>query len=148
MNVFLLLLCLLATPVAALAGTYRWVDENGQTHFGDRPPAGAVSDEVKVTPAPVDEDAAARARKTRVNEFLEQSEKERAERNEAKARQETAAEERQARCEQLRGRLKYLKSVSKIYRINNDGERVYVDDEENERLRREFTARVQSECGA
>lgn len=148
MNVFLLLLCLLATPVAALAGTYRWVDENGQTHFGDRPPAGAVSDEVKVTPAPVDEDAAARARKARVNEFLEQSEKERAERNEAKARQEAAAEERQARCEQLRGRLKYLKSVSKIYRINNDGERVYVDDEENERLRREFTARVQSECGA
>ncbi|SET72498.1 MULTISPECIES: DUF4124 domain-containing protein [Marinobacter] len=148
MNVFLLLLCLLATPVAALAGTYRWVDENGQTHFGDRPPAGAVSDEVKVTPAPVDEDAAARARKARVNEFLEQSEKQRAERNEAKARQEAAAEERQARCEQLRGRLKYLKSVSKIYRINNDGERVYVDDEENERLRREFTARVQSECGA
>lgn len=148
MSVFLLLLCLLATPVAALAGTYRWVDENGQTHFGDRPPAGAVSDEVKVTPAPVDEDAAARARKARVNEFLEQSEKQRAERNEAKARQEAAAEERQARCEQLRGRLKYLKSVSKIYRINNDGERVYVDDEENERLRREFTARVQSECGA
>lgn len=148
MNVFLLLLCLLATPVAALAGTYRWVDENGQTHFGDRPPAGAVSDEVKVTPAPVDEDAAARARKVRMNEFLEQSEKDRAERNEAKARQEAAAEERQARCEQLRGRLKYLKSVSKIYRINNDGERVYVDDEENERLRREFTARVQSECGA
>lgn len=148
MNVFLLLLCLLATPVAALAGTYRWVDENGQTHFGDRPPAGAVSDEVKVTPAPVDEDAAARARKARVNEFLEQSEKERAERNEAKARQEAAAEERQARCERLRGRLKYLKSVSKIYRINNDGERVYVDDEENERLRREFTARVQSECDA
>lgn len=148
MNVFLLLLCLLATPVAALAGTYRWVDENGQTHFGDRPPAGAASDEVSVAPPPVDADAAARERKQRMHEFLEQSEKERAERNEAKARQEAAAEERQARCEQLRGRLKYLKSVSKIYRINNDGERVYVDDEENERLRREFTARVQSECGA
>lgn len=147
MKALLLLLCLLATPVT-FAGTYRWVDENGQTHFGDRPPAGAASDEINVTPAPVDEDAAARARKARMNEFLEQSEKERAERNEAKARREAAAKERQARCEQLRGRLKYLKSVSKIYRINNDGERVYVDDEENERLRREFTARVQSECGA
>lgn len=45
MKGLLILLCLLTTPITQ-AGTYRWVDENGQTHFGDRPPVNAASDEV------------------------------------------------------------------------------------------------------
>jgi hypothetical protein len=35
-----------------------------------------------------------------------------------------------------------------MYRLNKEGERVFVDDEENERIRQEFRAKVQSECGA
>ncbi|MFL1406865.1 DUF4124 domain-containing protein [Marinobacter sp. M1N3S26] len=146
MRNFLLLLCLLVAPLA-LAGTYRWVDENGQTHFGDRPPADAMSDEVDLDPTPAEPDAAARERHQRMQEFLEQSEQERTERNEREARAEAMSADREARCDALRGRLKYLKSVSRIYRVNNEGERVYVDDDENERLRREFRARVQNECG-
>ena len=143
----LLLLCLLITPITQ-AGTYRWVDENGQTHFGDRPPVNAASDEVELkAPAP-SSDADARARKQRMNEFLEQTEQERAVRNEANAKQEAQAAKHEARCQALKARLKYLKSVSGIYRLNNDGERVFVDDEENERIRREFRARVKRECGA
>ena len=147
MKGLLLILCLLITPITQ-AGTYRWVDENGQTHFGDRPPANAASDEVELkAPAP-SSDADARARKQRMNEFLEQTEQERAERNEVKAKREAQAAKHEAQCQALRARLKYLKSVSGIYRLNNDGERVFVDDEENERIRREFRARVKRECGA
>lgn len=143
----LLLLCLLITPITQ-AGTYRWVDENGQTHFGDRPPVNAASDEVELkAPAP-SSDADARARKERMNEFLEQTEQERAERNEAKAKQEAKAAKHEALCESLRARLKHLKSVSRMYRLNKEGERVFVDDEENERIRQEFRVKVQSECGA
>lgn len=147
MKCLAVLLCLLITSIAQ-AGTYRWVDENGQTHFGDRPPADAASDEVNVNPAPAGSDAAVRERQQRMNDFLEQSEKERAERNEAKAQEEAMAAKQEARCEALQGRLKYLKSVSRLYRVNNEGERVFVDDEENERLRREFQARVREECGS
>ncbi|MEQ8185051.1 DUF4124 domain-containing protein [Marinobacter salarius] len=147
MKGLLIFLCFLVTPITQ-AGTYRWVDENGQTHFGDRPPANAASDEVELkAPAP-SSDADARARKERMNEFLEQTEQERAERNEAKAQQEAKAAKHEAMCESLRARLKYIKSVSGIYRLNNDGERVFVDDEENERIRQEFRTKVQNECGA
>lgn len=145
MKGLLILLCLLITPITQ-AGTYRWVDENGQTHFGDRPPVNAASDEVTLNAPAPSSDAAARERKRRVNEFLEQSEKERAERNAEKTRQESKAAKHEARCQALHARLKYLKSVSGIYRLNSEGERVFVDDEENERLREEFRARVQSEC--
>lgn len=146
MNGLLILVCLLITPIAQ-AGTYRWVDENGRTHFGDRPPANTAADEVTLkatTPSP---DEAVRQRKQRMNEFLEQTEQERAERNKTEAEQQAKATKHAVRCQALRARLKFLKSVSGIYRLNSEGERVFVDDEENERLRREFRARVQSECG-
>lgn len=145
MKGLLTFLCLLVAPVAE-AGTYRWVDENGQTHFGDRPPASAASDEITLkatAPAP---DSTVGERKRRVNEFLKQTEQERADRSRAQAEQEAKAAKHEARCQALRARLKHLKTVSGIYRLNNEGERVFVDDEENERLRREFRAKVQSEC--
>ena len=140
------LLCLVAaTP--AFAGAYRWVDENGQTHFGDRPPSHATSKEIQLDSTPPEVDTAAHERKRQMNEFLEQTEKERAERNAARAQQEARAARQQAHCESLQARLKYLNRVSGIYHLNSEGERVFVDDEENERIRREFRARVREECG-
>jgi len=138
-------LLLMVIPIAQ-AGAYRWVDEDGQTHFGDRPPANAVSDEVRLESAPPSLDAVASERKQRVSEFLQQSAKERAAREKAEAKQEARAAKLEAHCENLEARLKYLKSVSGIYRLNKDGERVFVNDEENERIREKFQARVQSEC--
>ena len=55
-------LLVLVTPVTQ-AGAYRWVDANGQTHFGDRPPANAAPDKLELETAPLTLDAAANARK-------------------------------------------------------------------------------------
>jgi hypothetical protein len=38
----------LATDAAAEDEIYRWVDENGVVHFGDRPPANAEADKVSL----------------------------------------------------------------------------------------------------
>jgi glutaredoxin len=43
---FLLLLCALQGPV--WADIYKWKDEHGNVHFGDRPPASAKTEQVKV----------------------------------------------------------------------------------------------------
>ncbi|OHY80981.1 hypothetical protein [Marinobacter sp. AC-23] len=50
------------------------------------------------------------------------------------------------RLNRLVARLKHLKNVSGLYRLNNEGERVFVNDEENDRIRKEFRTRVQNEC--
>lgn len=42
MRISILIICLL-TPLSALAGTYKWVDENGITHYGDTLPPQAVN---------------------------------------------------------------------------------------------------------
>ena len=48
-----LLAILLALPVTAAAQTvYQWVDENGVTVYGERPPPGVKATEVSVDPGP------------------------------------------------------------------------------------------------
>ncbi|TMG77503.1 MAG: DUF4124 domain-containing protein [Betaproteobacteria bacterium] len=39
-------LLFMATAVPALAQVYKWVDENGVTHYGERPPQGRNATEV------------------------------------------------------------------------------------------------------
>lgn len=143
----LIIFILLLASFTSYAGTYRWVDENGQTHFGDRPPQNVVTNEVRLKAAPPSVDAEALARKQRLNEFLQNSEKEREARSKVVAEQEAKAAKQKAYCEGLQARLKYLARVSGIYELNKEGERVFVNDEENERIRKEFKARVQRECG-
>ena len=41
-------LAMLATDAVAEDEIYRWVDENGVVHFGDRPPASGDADQVSV----------------------------------------------------------------------------------------------------
>lgn len=40
----------LATDAMATDEIYRWVDENGVVHFGERPPAEAVAEQVVIQP--------------------------------------------------------------------------------------------------
>ena len=64
-KIALMLLCLI--PLSTNAGVYKWVDANGQTHFGDRPPAQAASSEVTVKAAPASVDAGAASEDDRVS---------------------------------------------------------------------------------
>jgi len=45
----LLILLLIASSGVATAGVYRWVDDNGQIHFSDKPQAGAKQIKLKAT---------------------------------------------------------------------------------------------------
>ncbi|WP_288590036.1 DUF4124 domain-containing protein, partial [Marinobacter sp. UBA5687] len=76
----LISLFLLSLGPFSHAAVYQWTDANGQTHFGDRPPAKASSKEVRVNAAPAQADATARDRQQKMTEFLEQQQKEREER--------------------------------------------------------------------
>lgn len=43
---------LLATPALHAGGIYKWVDENGVTHYGDKPVKNAETVTLKSTPSP------------------------------------------------------------------------------------------------
>jgi hypothetical protein len=140
------LAAILLFPLLAHAGVYKWTDANGQVHFGDRPPAEKPAEEVTINTAPPGKDAAANERIRKMNEFLDQRQAEREVRQAEEAKIERQAEMQDARCRKLRAQLKHMASVSTFYNLNEDGERVFVSEEDNTRIRERFSQRVKQAC--
>ncbi|ERP94904.1 hypothetical protein Q666_08275 [Marinobacter sp. ES-1] len=129
------------------AAVYQWTDANGQTHFGDRPPAQASSSEVRVNAAPAQADTAARERHQKMTEFVNQQQQEREARQAAEAKARMQAERQSEACRKLHARLKHMESISTFYNLNDKGERVFVSEEQNLQIRDRFRASVREKCG-
>jgi len=128
------LLILLCTMIPlANAKVYTWVDDQGRTHFGDKPPAeGANQLKLpKSTTAPAPSPSAAERRQTRQRMLdIYQKDREAKKAEQAKAKQE--AKKLRKRCANARDQLeRYTQSA--IYENSEDGERRWLSDEEREK---------------
>lgn len=124
------LLLALLSALPAAAEIYSWKDKDGRTHYSDVPPPTGEVKVLRAAPPPVrpPQPAPAEAASTQPNEAARNRLD--AEPNAAtKAAEEKAqAEERQRFCEQARGQLILLRSGQRIWRMNANGEREFVDD--------------------
>ena len=139
----LLLLIVAAQPVAA--GVYKWVDENGQVHYGERPPATNQAKRMTLEGAPPPDPEAAERRERRELEDKTWKE-ERAKRKEEQARAREDAELRKRNCATARDNLNRYTIGGRIYRTDENGERYYVDDEERASQRQKAQAQVDEWC--
>ncbi len=152
-------MCLLGLAtllVAPAAAQYRWVDENGRTVYSDQPPPpGRTVVKQLEPPAPVapptapatanpagaarpssaDRDKAARQRTEDARKASEKQAEE--------ARR--AAELRQA-CADRQADLRVLDSGARIMRVDANGERAYMTDDEISRRRQVLVQSIQDDC--
>lgn len=143
-----ILLALVCLPFFAHAGVYKWVDENGNIHFGDRPPAEAVPQSVNVVSQQQPEvDPSAQERQRKVNDFLKQRQEENDKKNEQRAEREAKAARQEEKYTRMRARLKNMERISAFYRLNDTGERVFVSDEGGDRMRARAKADYKRQCG-
>ncbi len=132
-----LMLTLLSAPVATTQEIYRWVDEHGRVHYGDRAPDAAPGAEpIRVKPArPAPSPAPeASARRERERRLLDALSAERAERRAALDKAEREAAELQRRCARARQRLAAYERANLLYRQGKDGTREYLHDREREQV--------------
>jgi hypothetical protein len=121
-------LALAALAGAADAALYKWTDANGRVVYSDQPPpAGAnVTPEVLRAPPPADPQA--------VKDFaakeaeFKKRQTDRAEEAKKADKSRTEAARRADACVQLRGQIKLLSAGELVYRMNDKGERVYMDE--------------------
>lgn len=145
----LMLVCLLVAAAPGLAfsaSVYKWTDENGVVHFGDRQPTGQASEKINVrtgTPA-ADNDRA--SPQERLKSLQEEQDKEAASEQE-KARQEAIRKQRQAACEKARKNLETLNTYSRIRIEEEDGEIRYLSPEEIEAQREKHQRLIEENCG-
>ena len=124
---------LFAGSVAA-SEIYRYVDENGNVHYRDRPTGEAGERRLAIVSRATD----AGTVQAQIDARLER-EAAREEAREAESREEASAAERRqeaadraAKCQENRSRLQTYTESRRLYREDENGERVYLDGDQRE----------------
>ena len=143
----LLLIGLLAVPSALVAqDAYKWVDDEGVTHYGQNPPPDVDAVPVGTDEPPEEEVERARERMQETEERLEQSRKERLE---AQREADEEAEKRarqQKRCEQLRQALKTLTENRNLLKSDGEGGTARMTEEERQERVAKRRRQIEEEC--
>ncbi len=141
----LLVAVLAIAPAVAATGVYRWQDDQGNVHYGDRPPSKAEpsSIEIEKAPEPAAEDSRRRAKTQRLLEAME-SERERERTQEAQATADK--ERREQNCQVARRRVDFFERANSLFHRGPDGERIYLSDAERSRVLSQARSQVSEWC--
>ena len=116
---------MLAVSLAGMAfanDIYKWTDEHGNVHFGDRPTSEASEEPLAVTSKPTD------LLKAQARYEVKAAASEPAEPTPEELR--VQALEREEKCTTYKARLRKFLTSRRLYRDDQNGERVYLDEDE------------------
>lgn len=146
---------LLALVPVALIGNafaqeiYKWTDQDGNVHYGDRPVEGTEQPQL-VAIASRRTDAAA------VGEAVEARRERDAARAEARtaareaelaaAEEQKAAEAQAKQCAEYRARLEKFLISRRLYKVDENGQRVFLDAEQQQKARTDLQTRIEEVC--
>jgi Domain of unknown function (DUF4124) len=142
---------LLVAALPAIAGAatlYKWTDASGRVVYSDQPPPGNVKSEILKGPPPP---ANPNAGKELANKELEYKQRQ-LDKAEASAKAEkdaTTAKARSDSCAQVKGEMQQLgQGDLTVYRINEKGERVPMDEAARRAERERLGKWVRENCAA
>jgi hypothetical protein len=134
----------LVVAPATAEGVYKWVDAQGHTHFGSTPPPGQKTEQLN------SQSAAPEAAPAQGNRgWQEQLDLSNQRRQQARDKEQASAksdQDNQQRCLAARSALDTLDRERPIYRVNNQGEREYMEDGQRQAIREAATQRVATYC--
>ena len=147
----MLLLSVAATTFAAGAMAneiYKWTDEDGNVHYEDRPSGAASEERLAINYERTDSSAV----QQRINARQERQSARNEERSVAAAAEQEAAEnaaaeeQRTQACERARARLETYLQSRRLYRTDENGERVYLDDAQRQEARQKAEEQITEFC--
>ena len=147
MTLRILAALLLAFAAGDAAALYKWVDDKGVTQYTESPPPDrkATKMEIKSSPSAVRTDDTPEGWKEREREMrTKRLDKEQADDAERK-RVERDTANRHARCLNAQRALEMLTSRP-VYRTNERGERVYLEDHQRAKEIEDFRAQARENC--
>ena len=133
---------LMTLPVHA-NDIYKYVDEDGTVHYVDRPTGAATEERV----------AFVGRSGTRPSSRSDDSGPDWRERRESRQEAQKAAEEeasqqaeREKLCQESRDRLQQYNEARRLYRMEEQGERVYLDEEQVNEAREKIAELIKENC--
>lgn len=145
-KILALAVCIMAIPVLATAqSVYKWTDEEGVTHFGDRQPSGTQSESVSIRTGK--QSGSSPASPQQKIQQIDEQEAENEERESMSAAEEAREKQRAANCETARNNLALIRTGSRIKAQGDDGEERYLSSDEIEEKRAQFEEIAELNCG-
>ena len=135
--------------IAFAGDIFKWTDEDGNVHFGDRPTGEPSEERLKVSYNRTDAEALdLRVQSEReVADSLQESRAAATEEKRVVEEERLAAEENQARCESSRAKLNAKRTAQRLYRTDEAGERVFLDDAQRAESIAKSESAIKENCG-
>lgn len=128
---------------------YKFTDANGNVHYTDRPSGDSNEERLQVSYNRTDNSAVQERVNTR-RDFEAKRDEARSEAKSAKQAAEderAAAEAKAARCADYRQKMKSMLEARRVYREDEKGERVYLDDVARAEARSKAEELIKENCG-
>ena len=137
-----------ASGIAYANDIYKWTDENGNIHYGDKPTGDATEERLAISsratdPAKVQARAQSNyaARKTAEAAASEPV-------GPTKDELRAKAAERSQKCDTYKARLQKFVQSRRLYKEDENGERVYLDEQQSQAARERVENQVQEYCSS
>ncbi len=144
-----LMLAMTAAGTAVAGDIYKWTDEDGNVHFGDRP-LGEEPERVAIQSKPTDPariQAMAQARADAATRAAEEAAAA-APAGPSPEEMQAQADERKQKCSTYWAQLQKYVTSRRLYREDESGERVYLDEAEMQAARERVENRVDEFCSS
>lgn len=141
------ILSLAAAGAVFASDIYKWIDDEGNVHYGDRP-VGAEPERLAIASRPTDPARIQMQAEARAEARARAAEEKAAEQAGGPSPEEekAAADERAAKCATLREQMQRFVTSRRIYREDEAGERVYLDEEEMQATRQRTEEQLVKYC--
>ncbi len=148
MNLRYLCTVLLSMFFISVAATeiHKWTDENGRVHYGDVPQGSTT---IGKKPDEKQTQARKQQQEKELNKLRQQQQgynQRNSAKEEAEEKARARAREKKKRCTDARQRLALYKRSNVMARINEKGERVYLDEKQRKKVRRQSEKQVRKYC--
>lgn len=146
-TVFAFALSIAATGTLLAIEIYKWTDEEGNVHFGDLPTGAAGEEHLAIRSRPTDPAGVQAEAQTLVDaRTLSAEEETNAPQGPTREALRAEAREREEKCNKYRDRQTSFTRSRRIYQLDDNGERVYYDEQEMQVARTELDGLVEEYC--
>lgn len=132
----------------AASDIYKWTDENGNVHYEDRPSGAATEQRLAMTYSRTNSGAVQSGVEARRERDAARQEARNAADEEKQAAEaaQAEAEAMKKKCADYRRQLQTMTQAQRLYRLGEDGERTYLDDEQRQEARQKAEQLIAENC--
>jgi len=129
---------------------YKWTDAEGNVHYEERPTEDGTAERLDIKSKPTDTSRIAAMQQARqeARSKAAAAEAEAAEQGPTPEELRAEKKEREKECVELKERLQGMVQSRRLYREDENGERVYLSDDEMQAAREDAADKVAEYCGS